>query len=195
VGYAYKHDADAHTFTMDNFTDVTLRGYNLGGLAPHDLSDPADRPYKKFEYSKTYCTNITGNEISVNSNGYIQWGSASSSGDKIGAWSRSVEKNDICGKYYQNTDKSDKGEWRVPTLCEMSFLWTENIMQNMGSYSLCATHEYFVTYNLKDEAKYKYTFLGYNNYWNRKVLASDILYGGNGNPGSVRIRCVRDVKQ
>jgi hypothetical protein len=194
VGYAYKHDAKAHTFTMDNFTDVTLRGYNLGGLAPHEFADPADRPYKKFEYSKTYCTNITGNEISVNGSGYIQWGSASSGGAKIGAWRRSLERNDICGQYSQEDDESDLGEWRVPSACEMAFLWTENILQDMGSYSMSATHEHFVTYDLKDEAEYKYSFLGYNNYYNRHVLAMDILYGSNEGAGSVRVRCVRDVK-
>jgi hypothetical protein len=196
VGYAYKHDAEARTFSMDNFTDVTLRGYNRGGLAPHDLADPADRPYKKFEYASANCTNISGNEISVNGSGDIQWGSASSYQSMMAAWTKSLEKNDICGKYYQDkTNQSDKGEWRVPSACEMALMWIENIMQTTGGYALSASHDYFITYDLRNETEFNQGFMGYNNYFNRRVMALDIVSGGNGGPGNVRIRCVRDVKQ
>jgi hypothetical protein len=196
VGYAYKHDAEAHTFSMDNFTDVTLRGYNRGGLAPHDLADPADRPYKKFEYASANCTNISGNEISVNGSGDIQWGSASSYQSMMAAWTKSLEKNDICGKYYQDkTNQSDKGEWRVPSACEMALMWIENIMQTTGGYALSASHDYFITYDLRNETEFNQGFMGYNNYYNRRVMALDIVSGGNSGSGNVRIRCVRDVKQ
>jgi hypothetical protein len=132
----------------------------------------------------------------VNGSGDIQWGSASSYQSMMAAWTKSLEKNDICGKYYQDkTNQSDKGEWRVPSACEMALMWIENIMQTTGGYALSASHDYFITYDLRNETEFNQGFMGYNNYFNRRVMALDIVSGGNGGPGNVRIRCVRDVKQ
>jgi hypothetical protein len=196
AGYAFVHNAKDRTFTQNNFTDETLRGYNLGGLAPHTLADPSSRPYKKFEYAENVCTGISGNELSVNSSGTLSWGSIST-GDlnaMTAAWNRSLEKNDICGQYTQDEDGMDVGEWRVPSICEMSLMWIENIPQKDNCYALSSTHDYFITFALMDKTTDNQAFLGYNNWGDRHVIALDILNGGNAGPNSIKIRCVRDVK-
>jgi hypothetical protein len=193
--YAFVHDAKARTFTQSNFTDETLRGYNRGALSPHTLAEPTSRPYKKFEYAENLCKSISGSEISVNGDGTLQWGAyGSSAATKFGAWTRSLESNDICGQYSQTEDGSDLGEWRVPSICEMSLMWIEGLLQADNVFAMSSTHDYFITYDLKDEAENNQAYLGYNNYNDsRRVIAMDILIGGQP-AGTIKIRCVRDVK-
>jgi hypothetical protein len=181
VGHAYKHDEKTHTFEQVNFTDETLRGYNEGGIAPHNSASPSARPYKKFEYATSIVKNISDNYVSFDGNGNMTYNS-------VANWTNSLMHNTICGKYYQEADKSDRGTWRVPTDCEVALMWIEGIMQTNGGHGICATQDYFVYYDFRNNATNNQTYLGYNDDWNRKVLAIDITNK------SVRVRCVRDVR-
>jgi hypothetical protein len=67
-------------------------------------------------------------------------------------------------------------------------MWIENLPQADNAYFLTSTHAYFVDYNLRNEAENNKKYLGYNNYWNRHVVAMDVMNSG------IRIRCVRDVR-
>jgi hypothetical protein len=180
VGHVYKHDKDAHTFTLLNYKDETLRGYNEGGIAPHDIASPSARLYKKFEYANDIVRNISDDYVSFNGNGDWTYNS-------IENWTKSLTHNTICGKYYQEADKSDRGTWRVPNDSELALMWIEGIPQGNG-YTLSATYDYFAAYDYKDEPTYNRKYLGYNDDWNRHVLALDIM------GYSVRVRCVRDVR-
>jgi hypothetical protein len=191
VGDAFDFDATNRTFTQNNYNDISLRGYVRGGLSPHTLADPTSRPYKKFEYAKNFCTGISGTEISLNSSNYISWGGFSGEAAQVGAWTRSLEKNDICGKYTQDDGGTDLGEWRVPSVSEMSLMWTKGVIQNQADLLSC-THDYFITYNLKDETTNNQTYLGFNNTGDRQVIAMDILQNKS---TSIKVRCVRDVKE
>ncbi len=193
VGYAYTYDADARTFTMNHYSDETLRGYNMGGLAPHDTSSPSARPYKKFEYAKNLCTNLKDAYVSFNGSGLRSWvGSYSNDSEKIALWTASLDDNSICGKYTQTTDKSDLGTWRVPSAYEMALMWIENLLQDTpstnNSFYLSATYDYFSSYNLRAYTTNNHLYLGYNDTGDRKVPALDCLNYNN------YLRCVRDVK-
>jgi hypothetical protein len=199
VGYAYVHDANARTFTQKYFSDNVLRGYNYGGIAPHDVSSPSARPYKKFEYAQHLCVNLKDKYVSFQ-NGY--WSNkASNDSVKLESWTNSLRLNGICGQYTQEADKSDLGSWRMPSAYELALMWIENIPQNTptmesgylnvgtnNSYYLSATHDYFVSYDYRNYADYNQMYLGYNDTGDRKVLALDCL--GN----TIRLRCVRDVR-
>jgi hypothetical protein len=100
-----------------------------------------------------------------------------------------LKQNGICGQYYESPDGSDKGEWRIPSAYELALMWIENLPQADGAYTLSATYNYFVDFNHKDASENNKKYLGYNNYWDRKVMAMDVL--GN----TIRLRCVRDVKE
>jgi hypothetical protein len=88
-------------------------------------------------------------------------------------------------------------------------MWVEGLLRNTpamesgyasisygSSFYFCATQDYFVTYddNLKNFiANYTddyHRYLGYNDTNDRQVMAMDAI----NNWGSVRLRCVRDVK-
>jgi hypothetical protein len=189
VGDAFEFDSTNRTFTQNNYNDISLRGYVSGGLAPHTLADPASRPYKKFEYASGYCSGTVGSEISLSGN-TISWGSNSGEAAMVGAWTRSLEKNEFCSKYSQNKDGSDKGTWRVPSISELSLMWTKNVIQNQADLLSC-THDYFITYNLRNETTNNQTYLGFNNTWDRQVIAMDIFQNKS---TSIKVRCVRDVK-
>jgi hypothetical protein len=199
---AFVYDSNANTFTQSYFTDETLRGYNFGALTPSTMAEPESRLYKKFECAADFCKNIKGEKLSVNGDGILQWGSVSTADNTAAlyamtaAWSQSVYDNDICGKYTQESDESDLGEWRVPSASEMSLMWIENIMLNDNAYALSATCDYFVSYYLKDYTDYDQLFVGYNNCKSplREVMAFDCLRGNERGPGSIKVRCVRDVK-
>jgi hypothetical protein len=200
---AFVYDSNANTFTQSYFTDETLRGYNFGALTPSTMAEPESRLYKKFECAADFCKNIKGEKLSVNGDGILQWGSVSTADNTAAlyamtaAWSQSVYDNDICGKYTQESDESDLGEWRVPSGSEMSLMWIENIMLNDNAYALSATCDYFVSYYLKDYTDYDQLFVGYNNHHEnplREVMAFDCLRGNERGPSSIKVRCVRDVK-
>jgi hypothetical protein len=199
IEYAFEYDANTRTFTQDEYTDNTLRGYNYGGIAPHDFSQPSSRPYKKFQYAKQICKNLSDSYISFDGNGYLNFkNSANDWYNKTKYWTLSLERNGICGQYYEASDKSDLGEWRIPTASEMAMMWIEKIPQNSNAidgisgdnYFMSGTYDYFKTYNLRNCSDYYHTYLGYNDYWDRKVPALDVW----DHSGQIRLRCVRDVR-
>jgi hypothetical protein len=185
VANAFSHDKTKRILTMDNFTDITLRGYNYGGIAPSDVASPSARAYKKFQYAKNLIQNQRDEYLTFSGG---SMGTANST-SWIGAWTSSLKQNGICGQYYESPDGSDKGEWRIPSAYELALMWIENLPQADGAYTLSATYNYFVDFNHKDASENNKKYLGYNNYWDRKVMAMDVL--GN----TIRLRCVRDVKE
>jgi hypothetical protein len=201
VEYAYTHDAQNRTFTQNKYSTETLRGYNIGGIAPHDVSSPSALPYKKFEYAKHICVDLKDSYINFNGGalGYVT--SVSNDSQRLGAWTNSLYDNGICGQYSQADDKSDLGSWRIPTAYELAFMWIEGLLRKTpemeagyvtiganSSYYLSSTYDYFESYSMRDYTTNNHMYLGYNDTENRQVLALDCL---NNN---VRLRCVRDVK-
>jgi hypothetical protein len=205
VDYAYTHDAVNRTFTQNNFTDETLRGYNIGGIVPHDVSSPSARPYKKFEYAEHICVNMKDEYIRFDGSGALGYvASASNKNLQTAAWTNSLWKNGICGQYSQEDDKSDLGTWRMPSAYELALMWIEGVLRNTpqlesgyasigqnSSFFLSSTYDYFVSYSLKDFTTDNHLYLGYNDTGDRQVLALDCLDASY----NVRLRCVRDVKQ
>jgi hypothetical protein len=186
VDNAFHYDSDTRIFTQDNFKDETLRGYTLGGLAPHDVSSPASHPYKKFQVAKNYCS---ASDSYLRFTPDLSYVSASDSHAQLAAWTKSLEKNGICSQYSENDDESDLGEWRIPSACELALMWVEGLPQADGCYFLSATYDYFVSHDFRNETSDNHKYLGYNCEGNRKVPALDIL-----GHSPIRLRCVRDVR-
>jgi hypothetical protein len=187
VGNAFTYDSNTRIFTQNNFTDNTLRGYNRGAIAPHDTSDPSSRPYKYFQVASDVVRNVSDGYVSVG-DGTFSMTNKVYEGTK--AWTNSIRINGLCGKYTEDKDESDLGEWRVPTAYEFGLMWIENILRADNSYAFCGTQNYFVDYYLKDYSDNNQKYIGYNPEWNRKLLALDCY-----NRSSYKLRCVRDVKQ
>ncbi len=209
IDYAFEYDANTMTFTQGEYKDETLRGYNPGFIPSHDFVDPSARPYKKFEAARHICKNITGTYMSFNENGRAQYrksGMATDLENKIMCWTKSLDNNEICGQYTQETDKSDLGTWRVPTAYEMALMWIEGLPQDTenleagyvsdlgenNSYFLSGTHDYFYTQtnSLVSTATYRQKYLGYNDRSDREVPALDAM----DEQANFRLRCVRDVR-
>jgi hypothetical protein len=192
VDNAFSYNEKTRIFTQSNFTDETLRGYTLGGIAPHDVASPSARPYKKFEVAKDMAKNLSDAYVSVNGSGLISYKNTSDMYGKVGAWTNSLKINGICGQYTQETDKSDLGTWRVPNSCELSLMWIEGLIQYTTCY-LCGTYSYFITYGLKSYDDNNKTYLGYieDDGLYRHVMGMDAL---STYVGSQHVRCVRDVK-
>jgi hypothetical protein len=204
VDNAFTYNSKTRIFTQNNFSDDMLRGYTLGGIAPHDVASASARPYKKFELAKHNVVNVSDEYISFGSDGKLSYtNGANNDYTKTLAWTNSLRNNGICGQYTQEADKSDLGTWRVPNSCELSLMWIEGVLQNTpemekgyldigsdDSYYFCATRDYFVSYKLRSYDTENSIYLGYNDYGDRKVIAFDVL----DKSGQVRLRCVRDVK-
>jgi hypothetical protein len=188
VDNAFSYDANTRTFNQYNFRDEQLRGYTIGGLAPHSIADVTSHPYKKFQVASKYCIAKDSYISFGNTLGYP--GGASDKYTKTKAWTNSLRNNGICGQYYEKDDKSDKGEWHIPSSGELSLMWIEGLLQSYNSFFLSSSYSYFVSSDLKDYTDNNKFYLGYNNTGDRQVLAMDVL----DNSGSVRMRCVRDVR-
>jgi hypothetical protein len=204
------------SFTMDTnsdgqifisstyFTENSIRSSVSTFLPPHDCSSTMSFPPAKFEVAKDVCRNITASDgkLSINAQGYISFTGNSSTDERN--WYNSCNKNTLCSMYYQNSDKSDKGTWRVPNVRELSMMRTEGLISgtaedktnfggdnNLGWYMSC-TYDYFV--NPKASASdFQYRFYG-------KRGDEDECVGRNcltgyywGSTNRIHLRCVRDV--
>jgi hypothetical protein len=190
----YSYDSGTLTFTQDRFSDVSLRSYVGTYILPHDVGSETARPYKQFKEARNFCKNITDEGLlSVNGSGVVQWIDANDEGTKTYHWYQSLMHNGICGQYYENSDKSDKGTWRVPTLVEMGIMYTEKTLG--GCYQLSCSRSHFLVFN----GEYGYTagytdafpyeFFGYHA--GDDLLKKSVMMNA---PGSIHVRCVKDVR-
>lgn len=114
ISPAYTHDPAKRTLTMTNYKTEVLRSATVGHLGWHDLTSPLNSPSYTFEYAKEDCTNAnTDTELFSDTN---------LSDKTLATWLSYTTDNTVCGKYYQNADKSDKGTWRVPNQKELEIL-------------------------------------------------------------------------
>lgn len=193
IGAAYTYSAEDRTFTQEKFTDYSLRGYSNAAIPANDLAETGSRPYYKFEYSSKV---VSGSDdyvsfspgLSIKATGSNTWEL------RNGEWTKSLAINGICGQYTEKTSNYNNkthGEWRVPTFYELGLMYLEGIPQADNAYFISSTHEYFYSYDSFKNTTYRQEFMGYNNYFDRKVPARDIYKDG---ADHIRLRCVRDVK-
>jgi hypothetical protein len=160
-------------------------------------------PYKKFQVAK--------NQVSASDEylrlspglGYVVAIDRTSTGDagnlagtrtdlwtETTAWTNSLKQNGICGQYYENTDKSDLGTWRIPSIGEIGIMWIQKLYDTDKYSYLSASYDYFVSYKLRNLTGDNHLYLGYfENNNDRHAPALDVLDRDN-----IRMRCVRDVK-
>jgi hypothetical protein len=203
VDNAFSYDENTRIFNQYNFKDETLRGYSPTGLAPHSAASVTAHPYKKFQVAK--------NQVSASDEylrlspglGYVVAIDRTSTGDagnlagtrtdlwtETTAWTNSLKQNGICGQYYENTDKSDLGTWRIPSIGEIGIMWIQKLYDTDKYSYLSASYDYFVSYKLRNLTGDNHLYLGYfENNNDRHAPALDVLDRDN-----IRMRCVRDVK-
>jgi hypothetical protein len=202
VDNAFSYDENTRIFTQHNFKDETLRGYTLGGLAPHNTASVSSHPYKKFQVAKNkvnasdqyikFTLNL-GYNVSISTNtkdaGELA-GTRSDLLDETTAWTNSLKQNGICKQYTEESGKADLGTWRVPSLGEVGLMWIEEIPQKDGCSYLSATYDYFASFKMRNLSGDNHLYLGFfNNGGDRQIISLDVLDRDN-----IQLRCVRDVK-
>jgi hypothetical protein len=184
------YDSSERTFTQTRYTDVSIRSYVGTYILPHDVGAEEGRPYKKFKLAKDVCRNITDDGIlSVGSDGTVYFANASDEGTKSFRWYQMLTHNGICDSYYENSDKSDIGTWRVPTFREMGIMYNEGMLTED---QLSCSRNHFVVWPIEDGYTtdvWRYQFLGYRS--DEKRLKRDIMQNRS---GVLKIRCVKDVR-
>jgi hypothetical protein len=191
---AFTHDAENHIIYLDRYTDISLRGYTSGYILPHDIGSEESRPYKAFQYAKSYCSNMPSDGYCKVSGNTVQFENASDEGTKSYRWYQSCMKNGICGQYTEEAGEADLGTWRVPTFREMALMYSAGLTQQDYDMLSCSRNHFVMSPWVDGYTAdgWQYEFLGYNGYYNRKVLAKDVMKERS---GSIHVRCVRDVLQ
>jgi hypothetical protein len=190
----YNYDSGTLTFSQDRFSDISLRSYVGTYILPHDVGSETNRPYKKFKMAKKYCSNIQDDSIYVDGSGVVQWINAADEGTKTYRWYQSLLHNGICGQYYENSDASDKGTWRVPTLTELGIMNTEGVLGSV--YQLSCSRNHFLVFNgtcgytAGYTDAFPYEFLGFHG--GEKLIKKSVMMNA---PGSIHVRCIKDVKE
>ncbi|MCM1312341.1 MAG: fimbrial protein [Bacteroides sp.] len=104
-------------FELDNIANARSTSM-MGGYGAHTEREPENYLYRKFEVADPAKGKFTDVTKVTEKDNYICCGFSPSKGwgfsDDIAA-----EMNEIAALYYQNEDKSDLGEWRVPNQREM----------------------------------------------------------------------------
>jgi hypothetical protein len=202
VDNAFSYDATTRTFNQYNFRDEQLRGYTLGGLAPHNTASVTSHPYKKFQVA---ANKFSGSDeyIKFNSNLNYNVSISANTGDagelagtrndlldKTTAWANSLKKNGVCSQYTESEDRSDLGTWRIPSIGELALMWIEGLPQADRCSYLSATYDYFTSYKMRNLTGNNHLYLGFfNNNGDRQIISLDVLDQSN-----IQLRCVRDVK-
>jgi hypothetical protein len=202
VDNAFSYDESTRIFTQHNFKDETLRGYTLGGLAPHNTASVSSHPYKKFQVASKkvnasdqyikFTLNL-GYNVSISAGtgdaGELA-GTRNDLLDKTTAWTNSLRQNGICKQYTEEDGKADLGTWRVPSLGEVGLMWIEGLPQKDGCSYLSATYDYFTSFKMRNLSGDNHLYLGFfNNGGDRQIISLDVLDRDN-----IQLRCVRDVK-
>jgi hypothetical protein len=193
----YEYNAEDNTFTQSRYTDNALRGYVGTYILPHDAGSEESRPYKKFKMASKDCKNITDEGyLSVGSGGVISFVNASDEGTKTYRWYESLIHNGVCSQYYENSDKSDKGTWRVPTIREMGLIYSEGLMtthymsSSRAHFTVLKQASSTTGYIEGYKADMPYEFLGYRD-GQDKLIKQDNMMNVS---GDLHVRCVKDVK-
>jgi hypothetical protein len=201
VDNAFSYDENTRIFDQFDFRDEQLRGYTLGGLAPHSSASLSSHPYKKFQVAKNIFSSVSDDyvkfspnidyEVSISPNtGSEAAGTLNDLLDKTTAWANSLKKNGLCSQYTEEEDDADIGTWRVPSIGELGLMWIEGLAQKDGYSYLSATYDYFTSYKMRNLTGNNHLYLGYfDNNNDRHIISLDVLDRNN-----IRLRCVRDVK-
>jgi hypothetical protein len=186
---AFSHDATNRIIYLDRYTDVSLRSYTDGYILPHDIGSEESRPYKAFQYAKSYCQNLSSDGYCSVSGNTVQFEDNTDESTKSYCWYQSCMKNGLCGQYTEEAGEGDLGTWRLPTFREMALMYSAGLTQQDYDMLSCSRNHF---YSIWSNMTWRYQFLGYNGYSDRKVLAKDVMQNRS---GSIHVRCVRDVLQ
>lgn len=198
---AYTHDRTRRIVAQTYYDPTVLRLFKIEGrgIDPHPVNDDYNQPYKAFQYAEKDCTSLrdADNGLSIDRNGIM-------SGWTESDWTKSLQKNGICGLYSEAADKSDLGTWRVPTQKELTILRrlhqygdaTVRIFDEpSGTLTkwLTCTHDMLAKDN-DGSTSYRYCGIQYTGrdgfaYWTNSP--SDENWSGAN--FKRRVRCVRDV--
>lgn len=207
VTVAYTHDETTRTFTMTYYDASSIRTQPMTNIPVHEIVNPLNMPYKKFQYAEKDCTLPTAdNENGVyltkkEGNGYVlNFDGKLENWEPIIAdvWSSSVQANSICGLYSEEADGSDKGQWRVPNQKELTMMRREKDkvfdlpeLRYMWQWISCSKEF------LGDGKRMSGIF--YNNnrsnsgvYWGNTGNTEYYILSGNSDTFT-HVRCVRDV--
>lgn len=111
-----------YRFTYNKLNTTALRSYiGVGSLGSHTQFQAAARPYRSF---------ITARQLLYGvDNSPVTW----------------MEARSLCHNYSEQTDRSDKGGWRLPNSCEamaMLFKFTDNLWDNTSGRVMWSCTQY-----------------------------------------------------
>lgn len=178
VQQAYQLDKENdHIVVLEYYDASSIRGSVAGYLQAHTINQNTNMVAKRFEYAREDCnsTNTTVQAdaaVKVNAGGVLSMTNHDQNVSYIPNWITSVNANQICGQYAQETDGRDRGTWRVPNQKELTIMRRLNIFKGKDKWMSC-TQEYYGVHR----------FFG--------VSEDRSTVGDPG--GDWKIRCVRDV--
>lgn len=195
VDLAYEHDATERTITMRYYDNTTLRQTYYGPgefIRPHTIGSINSYAYPKFKYAKNYCipgTNLVSGSVdqstlTISNAGAITTAHTGKVYQSIDDWAYSLNINGICRAYYEDGNGDGVGTWRVPNITELGILRLLDILDN-SSY-LSSSQEYFDHHN-DNLTDHRYMI----------TRGEDIgarYPGDTGSLGTIRLRCVKDVR-
>ena len=184
VQTAYRLDEDNPNIVVLEYYDASsVRGAIRGHLQVHYVNSNSNMVARRFEYAQNPCT---PNNTQLASDAAVKFSSVAGNLELDGSgtnyvldWTTSVNGNQICGTYSQESDGSDRGTWRVPNQKELTIMRRLGICNNDdNSYKwMSCTQEFY------PQPSNMRRFFG--------VHKGGSTVGHLG--GSLRIRCVRDV--
>lgn len=211
VQRAYIIDHESRTVEMKYYEQNAVRTAYYGPGQPmqtHNVFEPQNLPYYKFQYAKEDVQTATGTP-NVN-NGFV----SITSGDRLiySQWGASVDANTLCSQYEE--DGAPAGSWRVPNQTELTILRRETttVFDISGLYDGGSTNvngmwcwpSCTVNYLGQSGNNSAYMCVYYNN--NRQKGDNDEEYRYWSNTANLdlstgtlntrlRLRCVRDIRE
>lgn len=150
IDQAYNVDKEKRIIKLEYYRTATLRDYEPEWLPPHSVASALARASRQFQYAKEDCKSSNTDNSLVTSGGTFRKDFFyNNSNNDYSNWISHINENDICGNYWEEPSKSDKGTWRVPNITEVATMYYLDIIPDFSSgdgkynYASC-TYEYFI---------------------------------------------------
>jgi hypothetical protein len=134
-----------NVISFENFNPSCLRANVSSHFPAHPFTEYSNTPPRKLKVSKNYLiNNFEDDYLSVVDTVVVfKNGMGDSEYHRTQAMINSIKNNGLCDQYYEKSNKSDKGSWRMPNLVELSLMRQLGLIP--GTYVVSCSQDYFYT--------------------------------------------------
>jgi hypothetical protein len=145
-----------NVISFENFNPSCLRANVSSYFTVHPFTEYSNTPPRKLKVAKNYLINNVEDDYLrvIDTVVTFKNGMGDSEYHRTQAMINSMRKNGLCSQYYEVSNMSDKGSWRMPNLIELSLMRQMSLIP--GTYVISCSQDYFYTQDVVNGSSVEY---------------------------------------